>query len=92
MTTPDGPPQSDYGRNPSLGGSRHLKCWKFRKPQRAMPHGLRIAEDPPAEEDAARNAQPSVALETAPAATGADHRRARRASNEYVRLESDPIG
>jgi hypothetical protein len=54
-----------------------------------------IAEaTPPAEEDAARNAQPSVALETAPAPTGApaDHRRARRASNEYVRLESDPIG
>jgi hypothetical protein len=72
-----------------------LKCWKFRKPQRAMPHGLRIAEaTPSAEEDAARNAQPSVALETVPAATGApaDHRRARRASNEYVRLESDPIG
>jgi hypothetical protein len=31
-----------------------------------------IAEaTPPAEEDAARDAQPSVALETAPAATGA---------------------
>ena len=64
-------------------------------PQTATCDGLRIAEaTPPAEEDAARNAQPSVALETVPAATGApaDHRRARRASNEYVRLESDPIG